>query len=164
MHPALEEAMNQQIRAEFSSAYSYLAMAAYVEGDNWPGIAHWLKMQAQEEHEHAMRFFNFVLDRGGKVALQGLPQPHAQYESLREVFVQVVEHEKQITGLINNLYGIAQQEKDYASIPFLQEFLTEQVEEEKSANDVLTMVTRAGGSAQGLMMIDQHLGRRGAGH
>ncbi|HWI64854.1 MAG TPA: ferritin [Symbiobacteriaceae bacterium] len=160
MHPALAEVMNQQIAAEFSSAYAYLSMAAYMEGENYPGVAHWLKMQAQEETEHAMRFFNFVLDRGGQVTLQQIPQPTAQFASLEDVFRRVVDHEAHITGLINHLYEVATREKDYASIPFLQSFLTEQVEEEKSAADVLTMVTRAGATPQGMLLIDQQLGRR----
>ena len=160
MHPALEQAMNQQIGAEFSSAYSYLSMAAYMEGENYPGIAHWLKMQAQEEAEHAMRFFNFVLDRGGKVNLQQIPQPSGQFASIEDVFAKVVEHERHITELINNLYAVATREKDYTSIPFLQSFLTEQVEEEKSAADVLILVSRSGNSPQALMMIDSRLGRR----
>jgi len=160
MHPALEEAMNLQIREEFSSAYTYLSMAAYCEAENYPGIAHWLKLQSKEESEHAIRFFNFVLDRGGKVTLREIPQPTAQYATIEEVFVKVVEHERHITQLINSLYAIATEEKDYASLPFLQSFITEQVEEEKSAADVLMMVSRSGQSPQSLMMVDHQLGRR----
>lgn len=160
MNPALEEAMNLQIRDELSSAYTYLSMAAYCEGENYPGIANWLKKQSQEELGHAMAFFNFILDRGGKVALQDIPKPTAQFSSITEVFATVVEHERHITSLINSLYDVATREKDYASIPFLQAFITEQVEEEKSAADVQIMVSRAGTSVQALMMIDQHLGRR----
>ncbi|HYF91097.1 MAG TPA: ferritin [Symbiobacteriaceae bacterium] len=160
MHPALEEALNTQIREEFASAYTYLAMAAYVEAENYPGIAHWLKRQAVEESEHAMRFFEFLLDRGGKVRLREVPQPAAEPGTIEDVFKSVLEHEKRITQSINNLYAIAMEHHDYPSIPFLQGFITEQVEEEKSAADALVMIARAGNSPQALLMIDHKLGSR----
>lgn len=157
---ALESAMNEQIKEEFSSAYTYLSMAAYCEARNYPGFAHWLSLQAHEEAQHAHRFFSFVGDRGGQVILQAIPQPPSDFGSMAELFAEVLKHEQKITGLIHNLYAMAMQEKDWASLPFLQSFVTEQIEEEKSAGDVLAMVKMAEGSPQSLMLLDRELAKR----
>lgn len=162
LNPAMETALNDQIREELTSAYSYLAMSGYAEAANYRGIAHWLKAQASEELGHALRFCGYVYDRGGKVTLQAVAQPQAEYASVAEVFEQVLAHEQKISEGIYQLYSLAGHEKDYASYPFLQEFISEQVEEEKSAADVLALIRMAGGSTQALLMLDRELGRRGA--
>jgi ferritin len=160
MNAAIAKAMNDQICEELSSAYLYLSMSAWAESQDWPGIASWLRKQAEEEAEHAMRFFGFVGDRGGRVQLQAIAQPAGDFANLEEVFTQVLQHEHHITELIEKLYGIAMQEKDYGSLAFIQSFLTEQIEEEKTASDVLIAVRRTAGTPQGLMMLDHHLGHR----
>lgn len=126
------DAFNGQIKEELYSSYIYLSMAAYCESLNLPGFAHWMRAQSQEELEHAMKFYEFVLERGGRVALQALGQPPAEYEGPLGVFKETLKHEQFITGCIGNLYGLAVAEKDYASQIFLQWFVKEQVEEERT--------------------------------
>lgn len=163
LNQAMEAGLNEQITHEFASAYAYLAMAAHCEQLNFAGIAHWLQNQAQEELAHAMRFYTFVHDRGGKVLLQAVPQPQTEYASVVDVFEHVLQHEQRITTHIHNLYALAQQEKDYASIPFLQSFIVEQTEEEKTASEVLARVRMAGGEARALLVIDHQMAQRGPG-
>ena len=160
LNKRIEAALNEQIKHELGSAYVYLSMAAHCEANNYPGFAHWLQVQAKEELAHAMRFFGFVHDRGGKVVLQALPQPESEFASIVGVFEQVVEHEEDITARIHALYALAVQEQDYASQPFLLSFVTEQVEEEKSANTVLHMVKMAGNEHRALFLVDRELAHR----
>lgn len=160
LNQEMETALNEQIKEELSSAYTYLGMAAYCEASNYPGMAHWLEVQAKEELEHAMKIYRFVNDRGGKVALKALPQPSVQYDSLVPLFEKVLAHEQKITAMIHNLYGMAMEQKDYGSIPLLQWFIDEQVEEEKSASDVLNLVKMAGDGPQALMLLDRELAKR----
>ncbi|MFZ5815216.1 MAG: ferritin [Bacillota bacterium] len=162
LNQKMEAALNEQIKEELSSAYTYLGMAASCEANNYPGMAHWLEVQAREELEHAMKLYRHVNDRGGKVALKALPEPPAQYDSLVALFEKVLAHEQKISGMIHNLYELAMAEKEYASIPVLQWFINEQVEEEKSASDVLNMVKMAGGGTQALMLLDRELAKRQA--
>lgn len=157
---SMEAALNDQVKHEMASAYIYLSMAAYCENSNLPGMAHWLKLQAKEELAHALRFYEFIHDRGGKVMLQAIPQPRTDFASPVEVFVEVVKHEQAITGLIHSLYGQAVEEKDYASLPFLQSFITEQIEEEKVSAEILSMVKMAGGEPRSLFLLDRELGNR----
>jgi ferritin len=158
----MEQALNEQITQELHSAYVYLAMSAYCESQNFPGTAHWLQLQAQEELAHAMRFYGFVHDRGGRVILQAIPQPAADFASVVAVFEEVLAHEQKISAGIYRLYSLAVQEKDYASIPFLQSFVTEQIEEEKSAGDTLAMVRMAADSSPAMLMLDRELLKRQA--
>jgi ferritin len=158
----MEAALNAQINAEMQSSYIYLAMAACAEAGNHPGTAAWLKAQAQEEWAHAMKFYAHVNDRGGRVVLQTITQPQIEWPSLTAVFENVLQHEQKVTGMIHALYELAMAEKDYAAIPMLQWFITEQVEEEKTAGEVLQMLTVAGGSAHTLLFVDRELGKRGA--
>lgn len=157
---SMEETLNLQVKYELESAYVYLAMAAYCETHDELGVAHWLRVQAQEELEHAMRFYDFIHDRSGRVVLQAIPQPQAEFGSLTELFQQVLAHEEKISALIHKLYELALQEKDYASIPFLQTFIVEQVEEEKNAADVLAMVKRAGQDTAAIVELNRFLGGR----
>jgi len=156
----LAAALNDQIKHELGSAYLYLAMSAYCESTNMPGAASWLRLQAAEEQEHALKFFSHVLDRGGKVTLQAIPQPPAEYTSLVDVFEQVLAHEQKVTALITRLYELAVKENDYPSQFMLQWFINEQVEEEQNGTTIVEMLRMVGSQPQGLFMIDSKLGAR----
>jgi ferritin len=157
---AVQDAMNEQIKTEFYSAYQYLSMAAYCESENLPGFAHWMRIQAREEVEHAMKFYDFILDRDGRVLLQAIDQPVIEFGSPVGVFEQALENEQRVTATISNLYGLAARENDYASQAFLQWFVTEQVEEEKNAGDVVETLKMVGGRSEALFLLDRELGSR----
>jgi ferritin len=156
----IQDAINEQIKNEFYSAYQYLSMAAYCESANLPGFAHWMRTQSQEEIEHAMKFYDFILARNGRVVLQAMDQPVVDFGSPLEVFEQALEHERQVTAMINDLYGLAVRENDYASQAFLQWFVTEQVEEEKNAGDVVDTLKMVGEKSESLFLLDRELGGR----
>ena len=158
----VQDAMNEQIKNELYSAYLYLSMAAYCESNNLPGFAHWMRMQDEEERMHAMKFYDFVHERGGRVVLQAIDQPEAEFESPLDVFEKTLEHEQLVTTMINDLYTLAVEERDYASQIFLQWFITEQIEEEDSASQVIETLKMIGDSRQGLLMLDRELAGRAA--
>jgi ferritin len=158
---AIQDAINEQIKNELYSAHQYLSMAAYCESVNLPGFAHWMLAQAQEEREHAMKFYTFLLNRKGRVILQAIEQPVVEFGSPLEVFEQALEQEQQVTAQINELYGLTTSENDYASLAFLQWFLTEQVEEEKNVGDVLETLNMIGDEGEALFLFDRELGKRG---
>jgi ferritin len=159
---AVEDAMNEQIKNELFSAYQYLSMAAYCESENLPGFAQWMRAQAREETAHAMKFYDFILDRNGRVFLRGIDEPVVAFGSPLEVFERALEHEKRVTTMINDLYGLAVRENDYASQTFLQWFITEQVEEEKNAGDVVETLKMVGDKSEALFLLDRELGQRRA--
>jgi ferritin len=159
---AVEDAMNEQIKNELFSAYQYLSMAAYCESENLPGFAQWMRAQAREETAHAMKFYDFILDRNGRVFLRGIGEPVVAFGSPLEVFERALEHEKRVTTMINDLYGLAVRENDYASQTFLQWFITEQVEEEKNAGDVVETLKMVGDKSEALFLLDRELGQRRA--
>ena len=156
----MQDALNAQIKEELFSSYIYLSMAAYCEAINLPGFAHWMRAQSQEELEHAMKFYEFINDRGGRVVLQALDQPPVEFEGPSTVFKKTLEHEQYITGKIHDLYALAAEEKDYAAQIFLQWFVEEQVEEEQSAGEILEMLKMIGDKGQGLIMLDRQLAQR----
>ena len=156
----LQDAMNEQIKNELYSAYLYLSMSAYCEETNLPGFAHWMRLQAQEEVSHAMKFYVFIYERGGRVVLQAIDQPPVEFQSPLHVFEETLGHEHKVTAMINDLYTLAVEEKDYASQAFLQWFVTEQVEEEASANEIVQKLKLMGDAPGGLFMIDKELGQR----
>src|SRR5829696_3721872 len=158
----IQDAINEQIKNELYSAYQYLAMAAYCESVNLSGFAHWMRAQAREETEHAMKFYDFILDCNGRVVLRGLDGPLVEFGSPLEVFEQALEHEKKVTAMIHDLYGLAVRENDYASQTFLQWFVTEQVEEEKNAGDVVETLKMVGDKSEALFLLDRELGQRRA--
>ncbi len=158
---AIQDAMNEQFNNELYSAYQFLSMAAYCERANLPGFAHWMRTQSQEELEHAMKFYDFILDRNGRVVLGAIDQPLVEFGSPLEVFEQALGHEQKVTGMINDLYGLAATENDYASQTFLQWFITEQIEEEKNAGDVVENLKMVGDKSEALFLLDRELGRRG---
>ncbi len=156
----LQQAMNDQIRKEFESAYIYLSMAAWMEDQNLPGFAAWLRLQAREESTHAMKIFDHLIDRGCRVELQPLAGPPTDFKSSLHVFQEVKKHEEKVTKSINDLYGLALDDRDYASQVFIQWFITEQVEEEKNSSQVLESVRRVGDNQAALVMLDRELGSR----
>lgn len=156
----MQDAINKQINAELYSSYMYLAMAAYFESENLKGAAKWMRKQAQEENVHAMKFFDFINDRMGRVTLTAIDAPKTEWKSALEAFEEAFAHEQKVTGLINDLMTQAQKEKDHASAEMLQWFVKEQVEEEASADEVVNQLKMVGESKSSLLMIDHHLGKR----
>jgi ferritin len=156
----MQKAMNDQIHHELESAYIYLAMAAYFESENYPGFAHWMKMQFEEEMAHAFRFYDYIHSRGARVVLQAIEQPRAEYKTALEAFENSLAHEQKITADIHRLYTLATDEKDYPSLSFLQWFIDEQVEEEEHVGGVVEDVKRVIDSEHGLLMLDRELGQR----
>lgn len=154
------KALNDQLNAEYFSSYLYLAMAAYFESENLPGFAHWMRLQSQEELEHAMKFFEHILDRGAKVSLQPLDAPPSEWTSPLAAFEAAYQHEKMIAGRIHDLANLAIAEGDHASNIFLHWFVTEQVEEEKSTDEVVQILKKIGDSGGGLYQLDHRLGQR----
>ncbi|MGD0590768.1 MAG: ferritin [Bacteroidota bacterium] len=160
---SLQDAINEQINLELSSAYVYLSMSAHFEDETLSGFANWMRVQYHEENGHAMKFFKYVYDRGGKVHLKAISQPAAKFKTPLDVFNLVLEHEQEVTASINKLYELAVKEKDYASQSFLQWFINEQVEEEKNATDIMNMLKMIGSTPISLMMADRQLGARKSG-
>ena len=153
-------ALNEQITRELHSAYLYLGMAAYLEAQNLPGMAKWMRVQAQEELGHAMKIFDFVLERGAQVTLGSVEAVPTAYESPAAAFQAALEHERSITASINALYELAQQENDYPTQVMLQWFVEEQVEEEDNVGRAADMVAKAQKHPPVMLILDQRLGQR----
>ncbi len=156
----IEKELNNQLNKEFYSSYLYMAMSAYCESISLPGFAHWMKSQAQEELFHAMKFYDYIIERGLKVDLLKIDQPEKEWESPVNIFEEVLKHEQCITESINNLVSVVEEEKDYATRIFLDWFVSEQVEEEASADAVLQKLKLTGGQGSALFMIDKELSTR----
>ncbi len=156
----MEKALNDQINAEFYSAYLYLAMAAYFESMNLNGFGNWMRVQAQEELTHAMKFYDYVYERGGRVVLAAVDAPPKEWESPLAAFEGAYAHECKVSAMINDLVNIAIEEKDHATNNFLQWFVSEQVEEEASADDVVQKLKLIGDHGNGIFMLDRELGQR----
>ncbi len=156
----MQGAINEQIKWEFYSAYLYLSMAAYFKDKNLPGFANWMMVQAQEETTHAMKFYNFLCDRGGKVQLQAVDGPPVEWSSIPAVFEETLNHERHVTQRINGLMDQAISENDHATRIFLQWFVTEQVEEEASVDELLKKLKLMGDGGNGLFMLDRELAGR----
>lgn len=156
----VQDALNEQIKAELESAYVYLAMSAYSESVNLRGFASWMRAQSQEELGHALKLFDFVNDRGGRVTLQALAQPPADYKSALDMMEHTLNHEQKVSGLINRLYELALKESDYPTQAHLQWFITEQVEEEKTAQEIVEQLRMIGNHTPGLLMLDRQMGQR----
>ena len=160
MDKKLEKLINEQITKEYYSSYLYLSMAAYFESMGLTGFTAWMKIQAEEEMIHMRMFFTYVNERGGRVILESIDKPPADFESIKDVFEQTLEHEKLVTASINNLYKVSKDINDNASTIFLQWFITEQVEEEKNAKDIIDRLALIKEDPMGLLMIDKELGSR----
>lgn len=156
----MEQALNKQLTAELYSAYLYLSMAAYFYSLNLNGFANWMTVQNQEETMHAMKFYNYINERGGRITLAQIDGPPTNWNSPLEVFEETLKHEEKVTGLINNLVDLAIAERDHAANAFLQWFVTEQVEEEASANEIIQNLKMAGKDPHALFMLDRELGAR----
>lgn len=158
----MQKALNGQMNAELYSSYLYLSMNAYFKSVNLDGFANWMKTQAQEELMHAVKFYEFINQRGGRALLAAIEAPPSQWDSPLAVFGDTLKHEQKVTGLINGLVEIAMEERDHATQIFLQWFVTEQVEEEESVGNVLGQLKLLGDAKQGLFMMDRELATRQA--
>lgn len=163
MHEAVQNAINDQINAELTASYAYLSMSAHCDHTNFPGCAHWLRLQSQEEYAHAMKLLDFMLDRHWKVQLKPIAGPAVEFGSLIDVFELAYKQELHTSRQIDNLYGLAHEHKSFAALPLLEWFLTEQVEEEKTARQVLHKFTLVKGDPPSLLELDRELGSRSAG-
>ena len=152
--------LNEQITHEFYSAHYYLAMAAFFKKEELDGFANFFIVQAEEERFHAMKFFEFINDQGEEAIITGFKDPRREFKSAEEIFSLALEHEKLVSSLINELMHIAQEEKHYPSISFLQWFIDEQVEEEASMSRLLSLVKRVGEQGHGILMLDRELAAR----
>jgi ferritin len=154
------KAMNEQINKELFSSYLYLSMSAYCESENYPGCAKWLAMQSEEEREHGMKIYGFIHERGGRVELDTIDKPKSEFKNLSQLFTMVLEHEQKVSASITALYETAMKANDYPTQIMLQWFITEQVEEEKNANEIVDLLKKVGDSPVSLMMFDRQLGAR----
>ena len=161
LNKKVEAAMNDQLQKELQSAYVYLAMSAYTESQSLPGISQWLRAQWEEELDHAMKFYNFIVDRDGRVELKALDAPKTDYGSALEVFEEALRNEQEVTAAINDLYQLVSQERDFASQALLDWFVTEQVEEEASVQQIIDDLKRVGDQGEGIFLLDRELGQRG---
>jgi ferritin len=158
---AMQDAINEQINKELYSSYLYLSMAAYFEDKNLAGFAKWMHMQADEEREHGMKFYEHLVDRGGRVTLKAIDAPKTEWASSMEVFQEVAAHEAKVTASIYALYELALKEKDYPAQVLLQWFINEQVEEEKNAAEIVANLQLIEERGTAVLMLDKQLGKRG---
>ncbi len=156
----IQSALNKQINEEYYSSYLYLAMAAYMDDKNLDGCAHWMRMQAQEEYQHAMKIFDFVSDRGGRVELFAIAQPQKEWDSPVEAFKAALEHEIYMTKNINMLADLSLEVRDHATHHLMQWYIAEQVEEEASVDGIVKKLEMMGGDGPGLFMMDRELNGR----
>lgn len=160
MNERVQAAINDQINAELYSAYIYLAMAAQFEAMNLQGFAHWMRHQAEEEREHAMRLFNHLVRRGARVVLKGIAEPPLEFGTPLETFQKALAHEEHITKRIHDLYALAQEVGDYPAQLELHWFIDEQVEEEENTGRVVELLKLAGDNAGALLLLDRELAKR----
>ena len=156
----MQDALNKHINEEFYASYLYLSMSAYCDSADLPGFAHWLRIQSQEEYSHAMNLLSFVQDRQGRVTLLPIEQPTIEFDSVLDVMESTLQHEREVTVLINQLYEQALEEKDYQTQVHLQVFITEQIEEEKIAADIIAKLKLIGDDNSNLLLLDRELGAR----
>ena len=162
MPDELAKAFDSQIGMELGSSHAYLQMSAHLGEANLVGMASWMRMQAEEERDHAHRFLDFVIDRGNKVTLGALDAPGSDFESVEQVFAAALIQEQTVTQAIHALYRLASDQGDLASIPFLQTFIAEQNEEEAMVETILERVRLAGGESSAILLLDSELGARSA--
>lgn len=155
------DAMNDQVNKELYSSYLYLSMAAYLEDKNLSGFAHWMRVQESEERQHAMKFYDFIVGRGGRVVLKAIDAPKIEWKSTLELAEEVAAHEAKVTASINSLYELALSEKDYPSQIMLQWFISEQVEEEKNAAEIVSNLKLIEDRGTAVLMLDHRLAKRG---
>ena len=160
LNKKVETALNKQLNREFFSSYLYLSMVGYLEQTGFPGTAKWMRIQAGEEHIHAMKFFEYIFSRQGILQLQKIDAPPNKFKSLRDIFDKTLEHELSITKHINELIYLARDEKDNATETLLQWFVQEQVEEESNVKTILDKMKLIGNTGAALYFLDQELGQR----
>jgi ferritin len=158
----LTDEMNIQVNKELYSSYLYLSMAAYFESANLTGFAHWMRVQSQEELDHGRKFYNYLLDRGGKVVLAAIDAPPVEFASPLAALEMTYEHEKMVTARINHIYSQAVKENDYACQVFLNWFVNEQVEEEKNASQIVEVMKMIGDKSNAIFQLDHQMGKRGS--
>ncbi|HPD97070.1 MAG TPA: ferritin [Synergistales bacterium] len=156
----MQDALNRQINEELFSSYLYLAMSADFQTKNLTGAAAWMSLQAEEERTHAMKFFHYLIERGGEVELLPIDKPQKSWKTPLDAFRDAEKHEQHITACINSLADLAVEEKDYATQNLLQWFVNEQVEEEASVGEVVAKLEMVSDSRNGLFMMDRELGKR----
>jgi ferritin len=156
----LEKALNEQMNFEFYSAYIYLSMSAWFSSQNLSGMAHWMNIQSQEEVFHAMKFFNYVNDRGGRVTLKEIKQPQTEWTSPADAFRGAYEHEQMVTARISDLIDVALKEKDHVTNSLLQWFINEQIEEEANAKTFSDQLGMMGDSKDFVFMLDREMAQR----
>ena len=156
----IENAINKQINAELWSAYLYLSMSAQFESINFGGFANWMRVQAQEELGHAMKFYHHVIERRGRVTVTAIAAPSISWKSPLNAFEDAFKHEQKVTGMINDLANMAAGEKDHATANMLQWFIDEQVEEELSTDAIVQKLKMIGTNTGGLYMLDRELAQR----
>jgi ferritin len=159
----VQDAINDQINMEFVSAYTYLAMSAYCEARHFTGFAKWLRLQSEEEKVHAMKLYDFLIARNARVELKPLPAPSHDYKSIPAVFEAALKNEEKVTESINKIYEIAMKNKEFATSVQLQWFLTEQIEEEKTARDIVAKFHLIKDDPASLLDLDRELGARTPG-
>jgi ferritin len=162
MNKKIEQAFNHHLNAEFYSSYLYLAMANCFTAKNLDGMASWMRIQAEEERMHAMKFLDFINQRGGRVALQQINQPQLDWAAPLDAFQQAYSHELEISQKIDALVDLATKENDHAAVNFLQWFVSEQVEEEANALAIVDKLKMVGDNMMGVLMMDAQLGQRTA--
>jgi len=160
LDPKMEKALNEQIVAEMYSAYLYLSMAAWFDSEGLSGFGRWMRAQFQEEQVHGLMMFDYVAERGGRVELGAIDAPPSKWDSPLAVFEHTLEHERMVTGRINELVDLARELSDHATDNFLRWFVTEQVEEEDNADSIRGQLRLIGDHGQGLLMLDRELGAR----
>ena len=160
LNQIVQDKINEQINNEIFSSYSYLAMSAYCEHLQFTGCAHWLRIQSQEEHTHAMKLYDFLIARGGRVKLREIREPDVEFSSLVDVFENVLRQEQEVTAQIDSLYELAFREKSFAALVELEWFIQEQVEEEKTARDILHKFKLVKDDPASLLDLDRDLGER----
>lgn len=160
INDAMQKAINDQINEELYSEYLYLAMAAWFDEQNLPGFSRWMRLQAAEERMHAMKFFDYVLERGGSVQLQAIKAPEIAWDTPLSAFEAAFGHEQHITGCINDLIKLSREENDPASESMLKWFVDEQVEEEATAEGIWEQFKLIGDNGYGVLMLDRELAQR----
>lgn len=155
---ALRDRVNEQIKNELNSSHEYLAMSAWFEEQDLPGMAVWMRNQAEEERKHALRFYQHLIDRDAKVELAGVDKPKGTFKKPVDVFKTALEHEREVTRQIYELYEVAQKEKDYATKVFLDAFVQEQVEEESTFEHLVAKMERVKEDPTALLILDKELG------
>jgi ferritin len=160
LNPKLAKLLNEQINNEMSSSYVYLAMAAWLEQTPYSGFAKWMFAQSLEETAHALKFYQYLVDRDAKIELAPIAKPKAEFKTPRDVFEHSLKQEQKVTAQINDLFEVAEQVKDHASKNLLLWFLNEQMEEEKNVRDMLDRLNLAGSDPASLLVLDREAGER----